>query len=208
MSGRKLSDHIRSHVWGIVAVFIALCGTAVAANPSEDRGATTSASSAKQVKKLKQKLKGVEQRLAALEGSQGSPPTGSAGGELAGTYPNPTIGTVSGLDLASSTTGAGGIHFGADATLYRQASAFLATEGSFRVGTFLQVTGNTQLGTGPEDELSVFGHMRLPFVGTAGLPPTGDCDNNSEIGRIVFNTADNGLYVCDAAPFAWLLIEA
>jgi len=199
VSGGKLSDHIRSHVWGIVVVFIALCGTAVAANPSEDRGATTSAAAAKKIKKL-------TKRVAALE-ARSTTPTGSAGGELAGTYPNPTIGTVSGLDLASSTTGAGGIHFGADASIYRQAPAFLGTDGSFRVGTFLQVTGNTQLGSGPGDELSVFGHMRLPFVGTDLLPPTGDCDNNSEIGRIVFNTADNGLYVCDAAQIAWLLID-
>jgi hypothetical protein len=74
----QLSDYIRSHVLGVVAIFIALTGTAVGFGG--DPTASTSVVTDKKFKKLKQ-------RVAALEGKLNAP----AGGDLGGVYPNLVI---------------------------------------------------------------------------------------------------------------------
>ena len=74
----RIRQYLRAHVLGLVAIFIALSGTAIAGGDS----ASTSVVTDTKFKKLKK-------RVAALE--TGARPTGPAAGVLDGTYPGPGL---------------------------------------------------------------------------------------------------------------------
>jgi hypothetical protein len=120
------------------------------------------------------------------------PPSGPAGGELTGAYPSPTIGTVSGLDLASSDSATGGINFGSTVSLHRES---FTAPGLVSTGE-LTVQGELRLGGGT--------FLNLALVSAA--PAAGDCNSLPEDGRVVYNTTDNKLYICSVG--VWRSIQA
>jgi hypothetical protein len=91
---------IRHNLFGLVAIFIALSGSAIAAQVSTHNGGATAA------KKAKKGPRGP----AGPAGAQGAagPVAGAAGGALSGVYPNPSIanGAVGASGLAGGSVGA------------------------------------------------------------------------------------------------------
>jgi hypothetical protein len=139
---------IRSNVLGMVAIFIALSGSAVAANAAGDHGSQASKAKASKGPRGPAGPPGAAgaqgpQGVQGVAGTSGlaGPPSGSAGGELTGSYPNPQVGTVAGLDLAENRLPAGGISFGPDTNLYRSAASLLVSDGSLGIGGDLTVGG-------------------------------------------------------------------
>lgn len=74
MHSTRMREYLRSHVLGLVAIFIAFTGSAIAAG---DQSASTSAVTNAKFKKLKQRVGSVESKL-----------NQPASGDLNGTYPN------------------------------------------------------------------------------------------------------------------------
>jgi hypothetical protein len=83
---------MRRHVFGLVAIFIALCGTAVATQSTRTTKVVRVESTVHAAKKGKRGPPGPQgaQGPAGQQGPPG-PATGPAGGDLAGNYPSPSL---------------------------------------------------------------------------------------------------------------------
>src|SRR5262249_48938190 len=83
----RLYLFLRSNVLGLVAIFIALSGAGAAASSTGGDPQPAKSSVKKQVKKLKKRVSALE----AESGTVPSPPNGPAGGDLNGSYPDPSL---------------------------------------------------------------------------------------------------------------------
>jgi hypothetical protein len=69
----------------------------------------------------------------------------------------------------------------------------------------IQLEANVGVGTStPESLLTVGSGGYFQIMKTsAGAPPSGDCDSDSERGRFVLNTTNNRLHICNGATRGW-----
>jgi hypothetical protein len=94
---------------GVAVLCVIVVPIAAAGAASEADDPIAQASVSKKVKKLSKKVKRLRKQVGELAGEQGSPrpPTGPAGGDLAGSYPDPSIeaGAVNSAKVADGSLG-------------------------------------------------------------------------------------------------------
>jgi hypothetical protein len=212
MNSIKAREFLRRHVLGLMAIFIALSGTAVAA--SDGPTASSSAVSNAKFKKLKQ-------RVAALETKLNTP----VAGDIGGTFPNLTINpnAVSTAKLADNSVSAGKLQansvtdtkIAANAVTNTKIADNAVTEtkiADLAVSTAkladLSVTepkiaGNAVSGRALANIDIVNGASTAVAANGSAIAGNGGCNTGGQLisGGVVFDSTDNDLSVHDEFNF-------
>lgn len=141
----------------------------------------------------------------AVSSSFGTPPTGTASGDLAGIYPSPTVVSINGVSLGSTTATAGNLLIGSGTQWVTHAASGDWTITSAGVNTVAKVHGVTYPASPSTNTFPlVTGANTVTYTATSQIPgsATNDSASAGNVGEFISSTVLVGAGVAPASGTA------